>query len=78
MRLAALKWTNAVLLLVACIQACTGLWMLIDVVAFKKDAPEKVITIHVWDGLALVIAMAVHVALNWTWYRGVLLKRSRA
>ena len=78
MKRTALKWTNGVLLLVASVQAFTGTWMLVSLVVFKKDAPEAVITTHVWDGLALVIAMIVHAALNWAWIRGTFLKRTGA
>lgn len=70
-----LKWTNGILFFVAFIQAFTGIWMLISLIAFKKDAPEAVITIHMWNGVILVIAVIIHVGLNWVWIRNNFLKK---
>jgi hypothetical protein len=66
---ALLKIVNPILALLFLGQAMGGI--------FHDLVPYEVFRIsHPLGGYALVVAVVVHVTLNWTWVKGVLFKRS--
>lgn len=63
-----LKWTNIILAGLFLLQAGTGF--------FRPMIPGKIfLPVHEWVGRALLIAVAVHIMMNWGWVKTNLLKK---
>ena len=63
-----LKIVNPLLLLALAVQAITGLGMML----FDWDAVHE---LHEANGLAVVVLAAVHIMLNWQWFRAAFRRR---
>ena len=68
----ALRVVNTVLLFSFVLQVITGL-----IIFFRVRFPdtEMVFEIHEYNGLLLIAAAAMHIALNWGWIRANFFKK---
>ena len=73
-RFDALRKLNPLLILVAGLQAATGVIFLISPARFMGPSGGWPYYVHRFNGLLLVVLIVVHLALNWGWVKANIFK----
>lgn len=61
-----MKWSNGLLLISAVIQAITGAMLFLGIIPVTS---VKLADLHKFNGPLLVMLIAFHVAINWSWFK---------
>lgn len=70
-----LKWVNPVLFVSALLQALTGVALYFELVESSPKLFSYTLKIHAKNGLLLIILIAIHLALNWSWVKAQFFKK---
>lgn len=69
-----LKTVNLLLFISTAVQAATGLALFFHLFVRKIELLKAAIEIHEHNGIALIVLIVLHLALNWGWVKGQFFK----